>query len=160
MKWQTSKEDLEKTNSLTKDNSGANLWVFLTGTTEGGNLGWAPQGTVCNWQTDNRNSINALHNGVIGTSLTVAHEVGHNLGMDHDFITQDKPRYYKGENCNKQGIMSYGDSRPKKWSKCSRNDFMAIYNHYISYGSDQWCLKSKLKCVKYKSHEMSFTKRF
>ena len=132
---------MENTNSLTYDNSGANLWVFLTGTSDGGTVGLGRQGTVCSYS--NRVSISVLNGGVVGTSLTVAHEVGHNLGMDHDFISQNKPRYYKGESCDGQGIMSYGTDRPKKWSKCSRNYFLATYNEAIAWGSD-FCLQSKL----------------
>lgn len=143
MKWESDKINLKASQSLTKDNSGANLWVFLTGLPDPkGPIGWAPIATVCDTDTDRRNSINAIHGGILGTSMTVAHEVGHNLGMAHDFVKKNNPRYFKGESCDHKGLMSYG-SKPHVWSKCSRNDLMAIYNFYLSYGSDKWCLESK-----------------
>ena len=68
----------------------------------------------------------------------VAHEIGHNMGMMHDFDDS-----HGGQNgaCNGQGFMSYG-SAPQQWSDCSRNDFIAHYNNVNSQGG--WCLPCKL----------------
>ena len=65
----------------------------------------------------------------------VAHEMGHNFGMSHDFDAK-----HGGDNgkCNGKGIMSYGDA-PSAWSDCSIADFTGYYN------SQKWgetCLKS------------------
>ena len=66
----------------------------------------------------------------------VAHEMGHNMGMLHDFDSE-----HGGQNgpCNGQGIMSYG-SAPNVWSNCSRDDFKALYNSIIGSSDLQWCL--------------------
>ena len=114
--------------------------AFITGKTDpGGAAGWAPVGVICNSHASSRRSINAKVGRVTMTAYIVAHETGHNLGMSHDFVSKNNPRYYKGQSCDNKGIMSYG-SPPMEWSKCSRNDFMARYNQV---GSANWCMQSK-----------------
>jgi len=50
-----------------------------------------------------------------------AHELGHNLGILHDFAGKHGG---EGGTCNDKGIMSYSPPRPlpMKWSTCSRED--------------------------------------
>ena len=69
----------------------------------------------------------------------VAHEVGHNMGMLHDF---DEAHGGDGGACDGTGIMSYG-TVPQKWSTCSKNDFEAHYNQIVNWGG--WCLPCKLQ---------------
>ena len=73
--------------------------------------------------------------------LIAAHEMGHNMGMLHNFSEE-----HGGENgpCDGTGIMSYG-SAPNVWSTCSRADFLALYNQIMASSSWNWCLTSKLK---------------
>ena len=52
-------------------------------------------------------------------------ELGHNMGMSHDF---DDVHGGQNGQCNGQGFMSYGNHQ-QKWSTCSKNDFLALYNH-------------------------------
>ena len=122
-----------------QDKVDANLWVYLSKTVKGA-MGWAWLGSLCD-PGDNQVSItHADKNNMLWASEIVTHEMGHNLGMSHDF--NDKtPRYFKGEDCDCQGLESYCSFPPLKWSECSRNDFLA---HFNAIGESKWCLESKL----------------
>merc|ERR1712062_226884 len=61
----------------------------------------------------------------------VAHEVGHNLGMYHDFDNR-----HKGKGCDKKGVMSYGGLYTK-WSTCSKSDF-AAHVAYVAQVGQTW----------------------
>merc|ERR1719422_603484 len=51
------------------------------------------------------------------TGQVFAHELGHSLGMHHDF---DPPHH--GKDCDGKGLMSYGGQQDR-WSSCSNADF-------------------------------------
>lgn len=73
----------------------------------------------------------------------LAHEIGHNLGMEHDF---EKRNGGKRGHCNCKGIMSYGylchgRKIPLKWSTCSGKNFKRHYMNIKRQG--RWCLESK-----------------
>ena len=74
----------------------------------------------------------------------MAHEIGHNLGLRHDFDV-----VHQGKGCDASNhIMSYGQSKDK-WSLCSKADFES---HYIliqqreKYGY-KWCMEGNLKVI-------------
>ena len=67
--------------------------------------------------------------------------MGHNFGMSHDFGTKHggTGNYWDSTNdCNNQGIMSYGNWDLAKWSTCSVSDFK---EHYESQGWGNGCLE-------------------
>merc|ERR1712010_17474 len=60
------------------------------------------------------------------------HELGHNLGMFHDFDKKHKgygeglPDSQHSGPCNDKGIMSYG-THPLEWSVCSKKDQVEMF---------------------------------
>ncbi|XP_057682182.1 disintegrin and metalloproteinase domain-containing protein 9 [Corythoichthys intestinalis] len=83
----------------------------------GGTLGMAFIGTACS--TTNSVGINVFSgDNLIFTSTVVAHEIGHNLGMNHD---EDRCQC-DGRNC----IMASTASGATSFSRCSGEDFEAL----------------------------------
>ena len=68
--------------------------------------------------------------------MVMSHEIGHNLGMKHDF---DESHGGDSSACNGEGLMSYG-TKPQKWSTCSVSDFTAHYNAILQH-INSWCLE-------------------
>merc|ERR1712021_66323 len=100
--------------------------------------GIASVGVVCDRWNSQKWSINEYAERVSSFGSTVAHEMGHNLGLSHDFGLEDK-------SCNCEGIMSYAGqygcpvNLPPKWSHCSKASFVKHYNRIVSSGL-QWCM--------------------
>ena len=68
----------------------------------------------------------------------IAHELGHNLGMYHDFNldTWNDNKKYCGQS---QGLMSYGfyQAPYRYWSTCSQHNFKG---HYQNMVNQKWIL--------------------
>jgi len=124
-----------------------NLFVFITHLTPpsgGGSftVGIAWGGTVCTPDSDNVNggtdngkgfriSINSWVTSDLGLSETIAHEMGHNLNMEHDFDPfpgDERICTTNGSSCtNIGGVMDYFGT-PNKWTCCSNADFKELYD--------------------------------
>ena len=66
----------------------------------------------------------------------MAHELGHNLGMQHDFAN------YNNFLCGQSdGLMSYGfyDAPERHWSMCSQRNFKAHYQN-MKNQNGAWCM--------------------
>ena len=91
-----------------------------------------------------KTSINEWYNSVSESAGVLAHEIGHALGMYHDFGnggTSDIKYDSQGNRCTGlNGLMDYGARRNvNKFSTCSREDFAAWYQRVVgTYGS--FCL--------------------
>ena len=139
-----------------------NTNTYLTTLSDGGVIGVAYLRAVCNGNPNFRSNINTMfyntdtQNGFVSIfyaiedsfkitfflSKLIAHELGHNLGMNHDFANNDvnTPRTGSdGSNClvPRTNIMDYVNSR-STWSQCSNDDLNAYYNFLESRGG--FCL--------------------
>ena len=133
---------LKETLEITKEDLGdANLMVYMGYNYEDPSpyAGIAWTGQVCLPPNVNawKSSINEWgpHHSEMGQ--TIAHEIGHNLGMKHDLHPD-----HAGKGCEKTGVMSSYEGLTNGWSACSKSDFQAHYI-YAKEKNEEWCLPRK-----------------
>ena len=107
-----------------------NLYAFFTFTNTGGVVGLAWVGTLCRSEASKylRASINAYLIDDLTAAETLAHEIGHNINMSHDFEDVRGPSDKDirtcptdGTSCTDiNGIMDYYETSPLSWTCCSR----------------------------------------
>lgn len=133
--WKATGSDLEGSIKTIAANSNADaqLWVFMCKDPQFyGTIGIAWLGTVCvSYWPGYQTSINEKRESTLATSEVVTHEMGHNLGMRHDFDLSSS--------CT--GFMDYGNA-PNEWSSCSQQEFLNHYNAIQSSSSLSWCMPS------------------
>lgn len=89
---------------------------------EGGVVGKALKGPICTYEFSG--GVNMWHSDVVGlVATTVAHEMGHNFGMDHDKDDCECP----DDKC----IMAPASStmKPTFWSSCSLEYLALAFEH-------------------------------
>lgn len=107
-------------------------------------LGKATIASICD---ENPKAIVKYTKTELRTAMTVAHELGHVLGMEHDF----KKVVGKRDKCQDDRraggtVMNYGAER-RVWSECSNKDFKKTYSR-IFIQEEKFCLKDpgSLEC--------------
>ena len=93
---------------------------------------------MCYFNDDRPRVMVRYKDSDVRTAMTVAHEIGHVLGIHHDFRRTNEREYACGKNEGKF-VMAYGDGRIK-WSDCSNYDFKVYYNKVI-VKRDFFCLQ-------------------
>ena len=72
----------------------------------------------------------------------MAHELGHNIGLEHDFSERHGGTGYAGSGgpCESgQHIMSYGDwTGQTKFSSCSKKDLQTHFLYIKAMGTDEY----------------------
>lgn len=133
------KTDLKNAGVYSSDKYNVNVMMAFRNNSDGV-IGVAYIGTVCS-PPGNANIRVALCEYFVDDLLSgenVAHEIGHNMNMRHDFIkTPGGVRLdSKGKSCtNIGGIMDYFGTADK-WTSCSVEDFTALANQ------QGFCLKN------------------
>ena len=115
------------------------LTADLPGKNRFPSLGKTTIASICD---ENPRAIAKFKSNELRTAMTVAHELGHVLGMQHDFVTVGGTRK-KCQTNKKAGItvMNYGNIPRDVWSACSNQDFKTAYTRII-VGGGGYCLKS------------------
>jgi len=98
-----------------------------------GTLGLARLNSMC----DSKRSCNINEDTGIATAHTIAHEIGHNFGMEHDGIKNDCGITY-GEPAKIMAGKATASGNPFQWSRCSRK----YITDYLDEGNGECLLDS------------------
>jgi len=102
-------------------------------------LGLARVNGMCSTVLGKPRAIVVFKNSEIRTAMTVAHELGHLIGIEHDFILAKRNQKCGRGKLSGEFVMNYGSAR-QRWSQCSNTDFKVYYNRVVTELTS-FCLK-------------------
>lgn len=122
--------DIEKVAALSTDSRFNSYVYWAYRNDEGGVVGIAYLGTSCADEVNLRTSLNEYMGDDLTAAQTFAHELGHNMGMSHDFVNDpnNKRTDSKGNACSGIGGMMDYYGNVDKWSTCSVEDMTNYIN--------------------------------
>ncbi|XP_052225376.1 disintegrin and metalloproteinase domain-containing protein 12-like isoform X2 [Dreissena polymorpha] len=104
-----------------------NSQLITTTSFSNGVVGKAIKGTICTYQYSGGVNLNLATEAQ--TATTIAHELGHNFGMDHDNYTICKCPVEKCIMASTSG----GVNVPTKWSSCSMTSLYESFEMVMDY---------------------------
>merc|ERR1719232_2288007 len=118
------------------------IHIYLTAGT-GPLLGVARLSSMCDFNDGKPRVMVKYLRSDVRTSMTAAHEIGHVLGMSHDFVATRNRKECVPIADKYAGwyVMNYGNNRTT-WSDCSDGDFLVYYSK-VTTKRDGFCLKDK-----------------
>eukprot|EP00092_Neocalanus_flemingeri_P036822 GFUD01040083.1.p1 GENE.GFUD01040083.1~~GFUD01040083.1.p1 ORF type:complete len:570 (+),score=66.96 GFUD01040083.1:70-1779(+) len=105
-------------------------------------LGLSQINGMCSAISGKPRTIIVYKESEVRTAMTVAHELGHLLGIEHDFIPGKREKKCGQGKRTGEYVMNYGDNR-QKWSDCSNMDMKVYYNRVI-LEREVFCLKQSV----------------
>ena len=154
--WRSDEETLTKLlnekDTFKRNDCHAHVFLCNDRSNTDGTTGKAPIGTVCN-DTSERIAIVKYIDDWVRTGRNMAHELGHTLGLHHDFLYPKKQatgkifkhnrRSFHGPKCTDVGgVMDYVTTSKYSWTPCTTEDFKIYYHQVMKKRNHTFCLES------------------
>ena len=110
--------------------------IYLTYSKDPLLVGLAQMNAMCSSSKGKPRIMVSLIKDEIRCAMTVAHEIGHLLGIEHDFVLGERNHACGKGKKTGESVMNYGDNRTQ-WTDCSNKDFKNYYNRF----EEGFCLK-------------------
>ena len=156
-KWSGSEKTLndlkQQMNNLKREDCHAHVFLCSPTNTTDSVTGKAPIGTACD-QALKRIAIVEFIGDWVRTGRNMAHELGHTLGLHHDFsypkrigashLIRPNRRSFNGNLCtNIGGVMDYQTKSKYSWTTCSKEDFRIYHQQTLKQNKNTFCMNPR-----------------